>query len=384
MGMKSVTTGIMSAFLACSGGAILIVQAAETAGLSKSELLSWFSSVFVIGGLLNFFLTLKYKLPFAGAHSITGIAFIGTIAGQYSFPVLSGGFILSGMLMLLAGSTGLFAKAIGLVPKPLIDALLAGLLVPYVIGIAPAAIELPLSGLLAGIGLLFMSKITKRVPPPMWAILLAAIGLGLEYDFPALPHSDYIPPHPVIPEFTLSGLFSIAIPLFLLVVSNDLAVALSSLKSHDFDPPVNKTLAASGISSMVAGLFGGHAANVGGMMSALCSSQEAGPKPTRRWAAIVSNGIVVCFGLLAWKVIDLIQILPPVFVSMITGISLLGLFGNVLRSAFSKRDFRYPAILTFVIAILHVNVLGISTPVWALICGIAVMQLLRCSTAKKG
>ncbi|MCZ8511742.1 benzoate/H(+) symporter BenE family transporter [Paenibacillus filicis] len=376
METKSVTTGFMSALLACSAGAILVVQTAETAGLSKAELISWFSSVYVFGGVLNLFLTLKYKIPFAGAHSITAVAFISTVAAQFSFPELAGGFVMSGALILLAGSTGLFAKALNLIPKQLIDALLSGLILSYVIGIVPAVIHLPIAGLLSGIGYFLIPRMTRLLSPVMWALLFGLLGLGFEFDFPALIDTSFLLPLPIIPKFTIKGFISIAIPMSVLIMSNDLAVALASLKSHEFDPPVNRVLAATGVASMIAGLYGGHSANVGGMMSALCSSHEAGSKESRHWAALVSSGVVICYGLLAWKVIELIEIMPSFFVEMMTGFSLLGLFHSGLRSSFSNKGYLVPALLTFAIAAAHVNMLGISTPIWSLVVG---MAAIRCS-----
>lgn len=45
----------MSALLACTGGAILVVQAAEMAGLPRAELISWFAAVYIIGEHLIYF-----------------------------------------------------------------------------------------------------------------------------------------------------------------------------------------------------------------------------------------------------------------------------------------------------------------------------------------
>ncbi|WP_248565520.1 benzoate/H(+) symporter BenE family transporter [Paenibacillus sp. L3-i20] len=371
MGIKNITAGMMSALLACTGGAILVVQAAEMAGLPRAELISWFAAVYIIGGALNLFLALRYKMPFAGAHSITAVAFIGTIAANFTFSELAGGFVMSGVIILIAGYTGLFAKALNWVPKSIIDALLTGLLVPYVLNIAPSIAHMPISGLMALAGFFLVPKITKILPPAMWALILGLSGLFIEYDFPQMVSSAVMLPVPVLPDFSLSALFSIAIPLSLLVMSNDLAVGLAALKSNEYDPPVNQTMIASGVANVIVGFFGGHAANVGGMMSALCSSKDAGLKEKRYWAAIVSSVFVICFGLLAWKVIALIQMMPSHFVALITGFSLLGIFINSAKSTFSLKSWNVPAILTFAVAVMNIELLGISAPVWALLIGVA-------------
>lgn len=382
MGTKSITAGFMSALLACTGGAIMIVQAAQAAGLTRTELVSWFTSAYVIGGLLNLGLTLKYRIPFAGAHSITATAFLGTTAIGFSFPQLAGAFILSGVLILLAGISGIFAKVMDIIPKLLIDALLAGVLLTYIVRMIPAATQLPYAGLLAAAGYFILPKFIKRLPPLIGAISLGLIGLLIQIRLPELPEAQFLTPIMVMPEFTLQGLLSIAIPMSLLILSNDLAVALAALRSNQFKPPVNKTLMASGLASIGTGLFGGNAANVGGLMSALCSSTEAGPQQKRYTAAIISSVIVIVFGLFSWRVIDMLDVLPAPFVVILTGFSLLGLFLRALSSAFSDKHLLVPALITFGIAALHLSMLGISTPVWALLAGMVMVKLQKKRAAK--
>ncbi|WP_219836103.1 benzoate/H(+) symporter BenE family transporter [Paenibacillus sp. R14(2021)] len=376
---RSVSTGLTSALLACSGGAILLVQTAQTAGLAHEELVTWFGSVYVIGGLLNLILSLTYRIPFAGAHSITAVAFIGTLSARFTWPELAGGFIMSGVLILIAGSTGLFGAVLNRIPKPLIDALLAGLLLSYVIDIVPAAVQLPVIGLLAGAGYFLVPRVTKSLSPALWALLLGLAGLallgGLHSGFPPMQDTSFAMPHWVHPVFTVSGMFAVALPLSLLIMSNDLAVALVSLRRNGYGPSVGRTMTASGFASVAAGLFGGHAANVGGMMSALCSSPEAGPSESRYRAAVVSNAVVILFGLAAWQVTDLIRMLPASFVAMMTGFSLLGLFQHAVRSALQNRKLLLSVLLTFGAAALHLHAWGISTPIWALLIGAAVLKL---------
>jgi benzoate membrane transport protein len=375
--LRAFTTGLLSALLACTGGAILLVKAAAIAGWPDDALLTCFFSVYVIGGVLNTLLTLRYKIPFAGAHSITGIAFVGSIAGHYSLPVLAGGFILSGLLMVVVGFTGIFGQALKLVPTPIINALLAGLLFSYVWGMIPASFQLPICGLMATVGYWVIPRFTKWLSPVIWSLVMAVIGLLIQNKLPLYEAvgKAFKLPMPVVPDFTVAGLISIAIPLSLLIMSNDLAVALASLRSHQYDPSVNRTITASGLACMCAGLFGGHAANVGGMMTALCSSPEAGDHSNRIRAALISNGMVILFGIFAWQMIGWIHILPAPFITIMTGIPLLGLFLQAGRSVIRRRSDLLPSIFTFMIAVMHINLFGLSAPLWALFAGAAISHL---------
>ncbi|MCK9859522.1 benzoate/H(+) symporter BenE family transporter [Paenibacillus sp. ATY16] len=384
--MRFFTTGIMSAMLACTGGAILLVQAADRAGMSDHELLSWFFAVYVAGGVLNTILTLKYKMPFAGAHSITGIAYIGSIAAHYTLPELAGGFILSGVIMIAAGSTGIFGRALPLIPKPIIDALLAGLLLSYVWGMIPSSVQLPLCGILAAAGYWLIPRYTRFLSPALWAMIMGFVGLLLQQRLPwaAVQGLPFELPAPIIPEFSTTAIFSIAIPLSFIVMSNDLAVALTALKSHEYDPSVNRVISASGLASVAAGLFGGHAANVGGMMTALCSSPETGWPSRRIGAAITSNVLVILFGLFASKLIGWIQILPAPFIALMTGIPLLGLFMKSVKSAVQLRPYIVPSTVTFVLAASHLHLFGISAPLWALLAGVVLLYVRQKFANRKG
>lgn len=372
--------------LACTGGAILLVQAADRAGMSDHELLSWFFAVYVAGGVLNTLLTLKYKMPFAGAHSITGIAYIGSVAAHYTLPELAGGFILSGVIMIAAGGTGIFGRALPLIPKPIIDSLLAGLLLSYVWGMIPSSVQLPLCGILAAVGYWLVPRYTRFLSPALWAMIMGFIGLLLQQRLPwaAVQGLPFELPALIIPEFSTAAIFSIAVPLSFIVMSNDLAVALTALKSHEYDPPVNRIISASGLASMAAGLFGGHAANVGGMMTALCSSPEAGNPSKRIGAAITSNGLVILFGLFASKLIGWIQILPAPFIALMTGIPLLGLFMKSVKSAVQQRSYIVPSTVTFVLAASHLNLFGISAPLWALLAGVVLLYVRQKFANRKG
>jgi benzoate membrane transport protein len=376
LNMQNVFTGIMSALLACTGGAMLVINGAEIAGFNRSELISWMFAVYFIGGILNLMMTMIYKIPFGGAHSITAAAFLSTAVTHFSLNELAGSYIMSGVLIAVFGFSGLFNKVLEFIPKPLIDAMLAGLVLHYVVNIVPAIKESPFVGGMAVLGFFIVLIISKQIPPLFGVLIFGVLGLFIGYDFPVVPQAEFSLPQMVIPSFTVRGLFSISIPVAVLVLSNDIAVAVAALKKNGFNPSINKTLVFSGLGSSVAGFFGGHAVNVGGMMTALCSSEEAGPKENRFGAALVSGGLVTLFGVFAWKAIVIIKVLPSSFVTLITGFALMGVMLNSLQSAYTESSYRYSILFAFVIAIANVSFLGLSSPVWSLLVSGIVSKLL--------
>lgn len=114
-------------------------------------------------------------------------------------------------------------------------------------------------------------------------------------------------------------------------------------------------------------------------MSAVCSQEEAGPKEKRYWAAVISGGIVVLFGLFAWAAIAVIEVLPMPFITIIAGFALVGVLMNSLQSAFfSASSYRYSTVFfAFAIAVSNISFLGVASPVWALLFGVVSAKILN-------
>ncbi len=100
---QHILTGFLSALLACTGGAVLIVSSAEKAGFTNLELVSWLFAVYFFGGILNLLLSIYYKIPFGGAHSITAVAFLSTSVAHFSIEELAGAAIMSGIIITVFG-----------------------------------------------------------------------------------------------------------------------------------------------------------------------------------------------------------------------------------------------------------------------------------------
>ncbi|MGI2294915.1 benzoate/H(+) symporter BenE family transporter [Paenibacillus sp. GXUN7292] len=377
MNAQNTSAGILSALMACTGGAMMVITAAQRLELTTAALVSWLFIVYVFGGGLNLWLTLHFKIPFAGAHSITAAAFLSTSAMQVSLPELVGSYLMAGAIIAVLGLTGIFNKLLELIPRPLIDAMLAGLILHYVVDIVPVFQQSPLVAGLAILGFFLTPRLSKALPPLLGVLVFGLIGLFIVYRFPEAVPIPFSLPQFVVPQFSAANLLSLALPLAILVISNDLAVALAALKKNGFDPPANKTIVASGIGTVMASFFGGQALNIGGMMTALCSSEEAGEKSQRYKAAIVSSVLVILFGLFSWKLIVLIQMLPGYFIALLTGFSLVGVLLGSLQSAFKETQFKYSVLFAFVISIANVSFFGISSAVWSLLIGALAAKLLK-------
>ncbi|RYI28748.1 benzoate transporter [Bacillus infantis] len=369
--------GIMAAFIACTGPVVFIIDAANQMGYSERELISWISSIYTFGGIASFLLSIYFKMPLIGAHSLSAVAFIGASAQHYSLPELVGSFIVSGFVIILIGSTNLFTRLIKYLPIPIIDAMLAGLLMNYMMRVVPAMTELPIIGISAIAGFFCTPFISKKIPRFIGAFLSGTLALLISNQVPSVNTIHIIFPELVTPSFSMVAVFSLSIPLVFLILSNDTAVALSSLRRNNYNPPVSRTIVVSGIFTTMAAFFGGHAAGVGGMTTALCSNPEAGAKDKRYYAAIVGSVLIILFGVFAWFTVPLIDALPSSYITIIAGFSLLGVLTSSVHSSFKDGKYYYSAIFTFIISMSGVSIFQISSAVWALIIGLITVKLLR-------
>lgn len=375
---RNIAAGIVASLLAITGPPAMILEAAAKGNFTTDQTILWLLAVYVGGGIFSIIMPLRYRMPIVGAHSITGVAFLATVTNQFTYPELIGAYLLSGLLMLLVGSLGIFSKLLNYVPKEIISAMLAGMITKYMTNYIVSTSQLLLVGGSSLLVFLFFSKGNKRIPPMVAAVITGVILLLLTYTISSNGMSiEFIFPQVQVPVFNLTSFLSVAIPLALLILSNDCAVGIGALEQNDYHPPVNQIVGLSGVFSIITGFFGGQSANIGGMMTAICACEEAGPREKRYMGAVISGSIILTFGLFSWKVVPWIQALPGSFIAILVGFSLLGVFVNSLQISFSRPTMKLSATFAFMIALANITILNMSAPVWSLLVGTLIARYIE-------
>jgi benzoate membrane transport protein len=375
---QNVSSGFISSTLVMTGPALIILQAAAAGHFSDQQTINWMFAVYFFGGLFGIIMPLLFRIPITGAHSISGVAFLATVTAHFTYPQLIGGYVMSGLIILLIGISGLFTKIIKWVPKEVIAAMLAGLVTNYVVQIVPDVKTMPIVGGAALLSFFISTKISNRIPAVMVAVMVGFITMFLTQDLHSASKGiAFFLPSVQTPEFTWMGLITLGLPLAMLILSNDVAPGIGALESSDFEPPIRKIVSFSGVFSIIASFFGGQSANIAGMMTAICSSSDAGMKSKRYMAAVVSGVLTLFFGVFAWKIVPFIQSLPEEFVSMLAGFALMGVLISSLQQGFSDNKYRLSALFAFLIALSHVSFFHISAPVWGLVVGAIIAKTVE-------
>ena len=375
---QNISSGLISSTLLMTGPALIILQAAAAGNFTNQQTINWMFAANFFPGIFGILLALLFRIPITGGHSISGIAFLATVTAHFSYPQLIGGYVMSGLLILLIGISGLFTKIIKWVPKEVIGAMLAGLVTGYVVKLVPAVKELPLVGGAALISFFICTKYSKRIPPVMAAVVVAFLTLLLtrNFDMSTKEISFYFPAVQT-PEFSWRGILTLALPLAMLILSNDAAPGIGALESSAFNPPIRKIVSFSGIFSILTGFFGGHCANIAGMMTAICAGPDSGDKSKRYIASLVSGIVTLLFGIFAWRIVPFIQSMPQAFVSLLAGFALIGVLHSSLQMGFSGNRYKLSALSAFLIALSNISFFHISAPVWALVFGAVIAKTVE-------
>lgn len=384
LNQKNIAAGLVAGIFVMTGPSALILEASANGNFTIEQTVLWVFSVYVFGGLFGIILPLYYRIPIVGGHTLTGVAFLATMTAQFTFHEMVGAYLVSGLLMLLVGSLGFFAKLMSFVPKEIISAMLAGMITKYMVNFIVSINQLVVVGLVALVTFFIFSRWRTKIPPVIAAIVSGFIVLILTYPLNSGEWTaGAVMPQIQLPDFNVMSFLSVSIPLALLILSNDAAVALGGLEQNKYKTPVNRIISLSGIFSMIASLFGGQSANIAGMATVICADEEAGPKEKRYVGAVVTGVLLFTFGLFSWKLVPFIQALPKEFISIIVGFSLLGVFGNSLHQSFSRPTMKISTSFAFIIAFSNISIWSISSPVWSLLVGTFIAKYIESNEMTK-
>lgn len=398
----TISSGIIAGIFGWATALILYANG-TSCGWSTEETISWIFACWVFGPVIGLFLSLKYHLPIPGAWSISGAAIVvsGAAAG-YTLPQMCVGFLLSGILVLLLGVTGLISKVMRFLPMPIVMGMTAGCLFKFVTNDVGYLYDwvTDLSGdngkylaigLLAVIAFLVMTRLRskfKALPPILVALVVVIVGvftMGL-YDTSALAGLRFMGPKFMGYDFrNIGGVFvSISLPLTLLVIGAENAQATGVLQSQGYTPPVKAMTIMSGIGGIVTSMFGGHNANIAGPMTAITASRESGEDLNARYAA----GVVCCIfcsiiGFFASIVVPFLNTMPINLIYLVAGLAMIGVILSSLQDAFKGRKFQMSAFFAFFVALAQKSFFGIGSAFWALLIGVIVAALLETKDFKE-
>ncbi|MDQ1606240.1 MAG: benzoate rane transport protein [Microbacteriaceae bacterium] len=340
-------------------------------GASHSQASSGLLVICIAQGVLAIVLSLIYRMPIKFAWSTPGAALLVATAGITGrFAEAVAAFVVAAVLIIVVGLWPALERMIGRIPRPISNAMVAGILFPLCLAPVTAAVSIPLLAIPVILVWLVLYRLAPRWAVPS-AIVLAVIllagtaGTGWIHGATLMPQLDF-----VAPSFDLRVVVSLAIPLFIVTMAGQNIPGATILSSFGYRAPVRASLIGSGALSAVGALFGGITINLAALTQALTAGPEASPDRAKRWIAPVSAGCTyIALGLLAGFATAFVAASPPLLIEAVAGLALLGAFIGAVTAAMESPPGRHSAIATFLVTASGITILGIGSAFWGLVVG---------------
>lgn len=377
--IQAVAAGMLAAFVGFASTFAVIVQGLIAVGASQEEAASGLMALSISMGGCAIWLSLRMRLPISVAWSTPGGALLatsGTVEGGFAAAV--GAFVVCGMLIVVAGLWRPLGRWVAAIPAPLANAMLAGVLLGLCLAPVKAVAQTPALGLTIVLVWALVARFRRLYAAPV-AVLVTAVLIVASTHVDSAAMGSLLPlPVLVTPRFTFAAIIGIALPLFIVTMASQNIPGMAVLGVNGYRPAPGRLFTTTGVFSLLAAPFGGHAVNLAAITAAICAGPDAHPDPSRRyWAAVVGGIGYVLFGLTATAAIAFINAAPPILIQAVAGLALLGAFGGSMMAAVSAPKDREAAIITFLVTASGITFAGISGAFWGLLAGGAVMALAR-------
>ncbi len=356
---------------------LIVIEGARAVGANSAEQASTAAILCFAMAATSAWLAVRHRMPILVAWSTPGSVLIATSAAGITWPEAIGAFIFSGVLMLLTGLIAPLERAIERMPPAIAGAMLAGVLLHYVLGVPEAALAEP--ALVLPVVVAFFAL---RIFLPMYAVpvvvvlglVLATLGGGPTQNV----HVGFTPLVFVWPQWSWQAIISLGIPLYLVTMASQNLPGFAVLKANGYQPPVSSCLKVTGLSSVLAAPFGSHAVCMAAITASMVAGSDSHPDPAQRWKMIYPYAVLYAvIGLAAGTFVSLLGAMPREIVATVAGLALFGpLTGGISAMMKDARDIE-PALVTFLVTASGVSIMGVGAAFWGLLIGLALWGIRR-------
>jgi benzoate membrane transport protein len=370
---SAIVAGFIAVLVGFTSSVAIVFQAAQGLGATPEQTTSWIWALGVGTGITSIGLSLWYRQPVLTAWSTPGAALLAATHGM-TLAQATGAFVVSAVLIALAGFSGLFERLMDRVPLAIAAALLAGVLTRF--GLDAALAAHGDAWLVGAMALMFVlgRRFWPRFAVP--GVLLAGVVIAALSGRIALAGVQWGWARPVfvMPEFSLAAAVGLGLPLFLVTMASQNLPGVAAQRAAGVTAPASPVIGSTGLATLLLAPFGSFGLNLAAITAAICMGPEAHPDPARRYVAPVAAGVFyLLIGLGGGAVVGLMAAFPHALVVAVAGLALLGTISGALASALAVEKHRDAAALTFLVTLSGVSLGGIGAPFWGVVAGAAAL-----------
>ena len=376
---QPISAGIVAGVTGFASGFPLLIAGLHNVGATDEQAASGLLMLCLVPGLITILLSVFTRIPISVVWSTPAAALILASAGTDDYASAVGAFLLCGLLLLVTGLWPWLARTVTRIPKPIASAMLAGILFPICLAPVTASFELPWLALPIVLTWLVLLKFAPRWAVPA-AVVVTVIVVAVSSSGADLSNARLLPVFaPVLPAFDPAIVVGLGIPIYLVTMAGQNVPGFAVLRTFGFEhPPARAIFVSTGAGNLLAAPFGGIALNLAAMTAAMVAGPDAHPDRDRRWIAGVTGGATLAvLGLLSGIATVLVVVSPPVLITTVAGLALLGALVTAITTALEDPAHRIVAILTFLVAVSGVSIAGVGSAFWALLVGGVVMLWMR-------
>ena len=372
LSLSTFVAGFVAVLVGFTSSVAIVFQAAQAFGATPAQVTSWMWALGLGMGLCSLVPSLILRQPVMVAWSTPGAAVLATagLAGGFSMGEAVGAFMVSAVLITLAGVTRWFERVMNRIPMEIAAALLAGVLARFGLqAFAAAQTALPLVLLMLLVYLVSRRWLARYAVVITLAVAVAYVAAHGQMAWSAVQLELALPVF-MAPEFSVAALVSLAIPLFVVTMASQNLPGVAVIRASGYDLPVSRLITLTGLAALVLAPFGAFALNFSAITAAMCMGPEAHEDRSRRYTAAVCCGaLYVAIGLFGAVIAGLLTAFPKELVVAIAGLALLGTIGNGLAAALRDESHREAALITFLVTLSGVVVAGVGSAFWGVVAG---------------
>lgn len=357
-----------------AGPLLIYLSAAEAMHISMPTFSSWVFAISLAAGLSSIGLSLWFRVPIAMAWSAPGTVLLIGLGTSLSVAEMVGAYCAVAVALGLVGLSGYFERLVQILPPAVTNGMMAGILVGFGLKAATGFAAAPVT-----IGTLIAAFAVCTVLMPRYALLAVAVVLttfAYEASITSINLS-LARPQVMAPGFSMSAMFSLAVPLLITTLSGQYLPGMAILRAHGYTVSANPILIVGAVASAGAALFGGISTALASITGAFCAGPESHEDPERRYIAGVACGAFFCLGgLFAGSIVDTLVLLPSSVIALLAGLALLQPILKFTSAVMASEDAQ-AGLLTFLFTASGVTLHGIGAAFWGVVVGLAAHLLTR-------
>jgi len=373
-----IIAGTVASITGTAATTAIFLSAFVAIGATKAQTVSMVAIMLVFYGSLSILLSWRFKMPLSVVWSTPGAALLaGSSVTGIGFNNAMGGILVCGLLLALTGLWPKLGEIVSAIPKSIASAMLAGVIFSFCVAPFAASADYPMLVLPVIAAWLILYWLAPLWASPV-AIVLAFTLIGLNQGLSVSAADWLITVELVQPSFNLASIFTIALPLYLVAMASQNIPGIAIMNSYGYKVPFRASLTTTGLGTVVASFLGGFVMNLAAITAALNANEQAHKDPSKRWLASVSGGVVYwIFAIFTGIAVAFVYQTPRDLLLAASGLALLPTIVNAFNVMVETASERLPAVITFLIASSGVAFFSVGAAFWAILAGLAVIQLLK-------